>query len=311
MKNIRSSIIKEEIIKKIRLFFYRHNFHEVIVPILSEALPLEPNLYPFSTVWKTPNGDKTMYLSMSPERGIKHFLAEGIGNCFTISKSFRNIEQSGSLHSPEFLMLEWYREKASYKDIMADIEKLFIDLCPERELFYNNERIIFKKKFPVFSLKELFKKYLHTELEKIIIDEGLLFEVADKMGYQTKKATWTQIYDQLFVNEIENKLPKEPLFLIDFPAKISPLCQPQKNNPIFAERFEIYIAGVEIGNGNTENTDTRSVKRLFEDQQKSTNLPMDNEFLDSLKNMGDNSFAGVGIGIDRLTMILDNKTSIE
>lgn len=294
MKNIRSSIIKEQILKKVRLFFYHRNFHEVIVPILSEALPLEPNLYPFSTAWKTPSGDKTMYLSMSPERGIKKFLSEGIGNCFAISKSFRNIERSGSLHSPEFLMLEWYREKASYKDIMADIEKLFIDLCPEGELFYNNKRIIFKKKFPVFSLKELFKKYLDINLEKVASDEKFLSN-----------------YDQLFVNSIESKLPHEPIFLVDFLSHLSPLCQPQKNNPIFAERFELYIAGIEIGNGNTENTDIRSIQRLFEDQQKSTNLPIDNQFLDSLKKMRHNSYAGVGIGIDRLAMILDNKTSIE
>ncbi len=293
MKNIRSSIIKEQILKKIRLFFYRHNFHEVIVPILSDALPLEPNLYPFSTVWKTPNGDKTMYLSMSPERGIKRFLAEGIGNCFTISKSFRNIEQAGSLHLPEFLMLEWYREKASYNDIMADIEKLLIDLCPEGELFYNNERIIFKKNFPVFSLKELFKKYLDINLEKVASDEKFLSN-----------------YDQLFVNSIESKLPHEPIFLVDFLSRLSPLCQPQKNNQIFAERFEFYMAGIEIGNGNTENTDIESLKRLFENQQKSINLPIDKEFLESLKKMGNNSYAGVGIGIDRLAMILSNETSI-
>lgn len=310
MKNIRSSIIEEQIIKKIRRFFYRRNFHEVIVPILNEALPLEPNLYPFSTIWKTPSGDKIMYLSMSPERGIKRFLSEGMGNCFSISKSFRNIERSGSLHSPEFLMLEWYREKAIYTDIMVDIEKLLIDLCPSKQLLYNGEKIIFNKKFPIFSLKELFKKYLQVELEQIITNERSLFEMAKKKDYQIEKATWGEIYDQIFVNEIENKLPKEPLFLVDFPAKISPLCRPQKNNPIFAERFEFYIAGIEVGNGNTENTDIESIQKLFGSLQKSTNLPNDNEFLNSLKKMGNDSYAGVGIGIDRLAMILGNETSI-
>lgn len=274
MKNIRSSIAEEQIIKRIRSFFYRHNFHEVIVPMLNDTLPSEPNLYPFSTVWKTNNGDKTMYLPMSPERGIKRLLAEGIGNCFSISKSFRNIEQSGSLHSPEFLMLEWYREDAVYTDIMADVEKLFINFG-------------FKEKWPVFSLKELFRKYLNIELEKVINDE-----------------IWAQNYDQLFVNEIESKLPKEPLFLIDFPAKISPLCKPQKNNPIFAERFEFYISGIEIGNGNTENTDVESVRKVFESQRALTNLPIDEDFLTSLKIMNKKSYAGVGIGIDRLAMVL-------
>jgi len=282
MKNIRSSIIKERILKKIRLFFYRRNFHEVIVPILSETLPLEPNLFPFSTTWKTIDGEKKLYLAMSPERGIKKMLAQGIGNCFAISKSFRNLENSGSLHQPEFLILEWYRENAVYTDIMTDVEKLFVNFG-------------FKKNWPVLSLKKLFQKYLNLDLEKAIANDELFLKD----------------YDQLFVNEIESKLPKTPIFLVDFPAKVSPLCRPQKYNPAFAERFEFYINGIEIGNGNTENTDVGLVRKLFEDQRVLTGLPIDEEFLDSLNKMNGNQYAGVGIGIDRLAMILDNETSIE
>ncbi|MFA5770481.1 MAG: amino acid--tRNA ligase-related protein [Patescibacteria group bacterium] len=283
MKNIQSSIIREKIIKDIRSFFYERDFHEVIPDMLNKSLPLEPNLFPFSTTWKTFTGEKTFYLPMSPERGIKKMLAQGIGNCFAISKSFRNLERSGSLHNPEFLMLEWYREDAVYTDIMADVEKLFAYLKPN----------VFNKKWPVFSIKKLFKKYLGLELEKAIND-----------------ITWAQNYDQLFVNEIESKLPKEPLFLIDFPTRLSPLCKPQKNNPIFAERFECYISGVEIGNGNTENTDVKSIRKVFENQQALKNLPIDEEFLASLKIMNRKSYAGVGIGIDRLAMVFNNESSI-
>ncbi|MEK7177727.1 MAG: amino acid--tRNA ligase-related protein [Patescibacteria group bacterium] len=283
MKNIQPYLIKEEIIKAIRSFFYEQDFHEVIPDMLNEALPLEPNLSPFSTTWKTSTGEKTFYLPMSPERGIKKMLAQGIGNCFSISKSFRNLERLGSLHNPEFLMLEWYREDAVYTDIMADVEKFFAYLKPN----------VFNKKWSVFSLKELFKKYLNINLEKAISDP-----------------TWAQNYDQLFVNEIESKLPEEPLFLIDFPARLSPLCKPQKNNPIFAERFECYIKGIEIGNGNTENTDVKSLRKVFENQQALKKLPIDEEFLTSLKIMGKKSYAGVGIGIDRLAMVFNNETSI-
>lgn len=283
MKNIRSSIIREKIIKDIRSFFYERDFHEVIPNILNDAVPLEPNLHPFSTIWKKSNEVKTFYLPMSPERGIKKMLARGIGSCFAISKSFRNLEGSSSLHNPEFLMLEWYRENAVYTDIMDDVEKLFAYLRPD----------LFNKKWPVFSLKELFKKYLGLELEKAINDP-----------------TWVQNYDQLFVNKIESKLPKEPLFLVDFPTRLSPLCKPQKNNPIFAERFECYIKGIEIGNGNTENTDVKSVRKVFESQQALTNLPIDEDFLKYLKIMDKKSYAGVGIGIDRLAMIFNDESSI-
>jgi lysyl-tRNA synthetase class 2 len=237
---------------------------------------------------------------MSPERGIKNMLAQGMGNCFAISKSFRNLERSGSLHSPEFLMLEWYRKDATYENIMDDVEKLFSYLKPA----------VFNKKWPVFSLKKLFEEYLGINLEKAINDEKILFELATKKGYQTAGFTWTQIYDQLFISEIELKLPKYPLFLIDFPSRISPLCKPKKNNPDFAERFECYVNGIEIGNGNNENTNVTSVIKVFESQEKLTNLPIDEEFLSSLKMMNKNSYAGVGIGLDRLVMILNNETSI-
>lgn len=275
MKTIQSSIAREKIIKKIRTFFYSNNFHEVIPDILNEALPLEPNLSPFTTQWKTIKENKTIYLSMSPERGIKKMLAEGIGNCFAISKSFRNLEQSGSLHFPEFLMLEWYRKDAIYSDIMTDVENLF-------SLFG------FKKNWPIFSLQDLFKKYAEINLEKAIMNDELFFDS----------------YEQIFVNKIESQLPKCPLFLVDFPSRVSPLCKPQKSNPNFAERFELYINGIEIGNGNTENTNVKSVRKMFERERKKTGLPIDEEFLSFLEKMNKKSYAGIGIGIDRLAMVL-------
>ncbi|MFA6081430.1 MAG: amino acid--tRNA ligase-related protein [Patescibacteria group bacterium] len=281
MNNVQSLIVREEIIKTIRSFFYKQNFHEVIPDILNDTLPSEPNLFPFSTVWKTQESEKTYFLPMSPERSIKKMLAQDIGNCFAISKSFRNLEGSGSLHKPEFLMLEWYRENAVYTDIMSDVEKLFVNFG-------------FKKNWPVLSLKKLFQKYLDLDLEKTITNNKLFFKD----------------YDQLFVNEIESKLPKTPLFLIDFPSKISPLCKPQKNNPVFAERFECYISGIELGNGNTENTDAKSLRKIFKREQRLTSLPIDEEFLDSLKTMSKKSYAGVGIGIERLVMVLNNRSSI-
>lgn len=281
MNNVQSSINKEEVIKSIRSFFYKQNFHEVIPDILNDTLPSEPNLTPFSTIWKTQGSNKTYFLPMSPERGIKKLLAQGIGNCFAISKSFRNLERPGSLHLPEFLMLEWYRENAVYADIMSDVEKLFVNFG-------------FKKNWPVLSLKKLFKKYLDLDLEKAIANNKLFLKD----------------YDQLFVNKIESKLPKTPLFLVDFPSKISPLCKPQNNSPLFAERFECYISGIEIGNGNTENTDTESLRKIFAQEQKRTKLPIDEDFLNSLKMMSKKSYAGVGIGVDRLVMVLNNQSSI-
>jgi lysyl-tRNA synthetase class 2 len=315
---MRNYIIRENIIKATRQFFYDCDFHEVIPQVLNTALPLEPNLYPFITTWKTRTGNKQLFLPLSPERSIKRMLALGIGNCFALAKSFRNLEQEGSQHLPEFLMLEWYRKHADYTDIMNDAEQLlsFINeylshALGVKKITYHNEKIIVNKKWKTYSLAELFHTYAHVDLKKIIEDDEFLFAHAKKRGYIVDGATWGEVFDQLFVNEIESELPHEPLFLIDFPSRVSPLCRQKKDNPLFAERFELYIAGVEIANGNTENTDCDYVRKTFEAESKITHMPIDEEFLRSLAKMNDSTYAGIGLGVDRLAMLFSNETSIQ
>ncbi|MFH0772945.1 MAG: amino acid--tRNA ligase-related protein [bacterium] len=302
MKKIEKYLIREKIIKTIREFFYRQNFHEVIVPLLNTALPLEPNLRPFITTQKSRDTDRTYYLAMSPERGIKNMLAQGMGDCFAISKSFRNYEQVGTLHMNEFIMLEWYRKGVAYTAIMNDVEQLLTEIDKKMR----NTAQLQKNHLQRVSLNDLFEKRIGINLDTLITDEKLLWEVAKKKGYKTTGATWEELYDQLFVNEIESTFSHEAFFLIDFPARISPLCKTDHKNPHFAERFELYIHGIEMGNGNTENTDTTSIQKLFEKESKKTGMPLDEQFLASLEQMKDTTYAGVGIGIDRLTMLYTN-----
>ena len=144
-----------------------------------------------------------------------------------------------------------------------------------------------------------------------IIDDDALFYHAKKKGYIVDGATWGQLFDQLFVNEIESELPLEPLFITDFPSRISPLCKQKKDDSLFAERFELYIGGMELANGNSENTDYEYVKKIFETENKRTHMPIDEEFLNSLKKMSDSNYAGIGMGIDRLTVLFSNESSIQ
>lgn len=318
MNSVTPYIIRENIIKATRQFFYDCDFHEIIPQILNTALPLEANLYPFSTTWKTRAGDKKLYLPLSPERSIKRMLAHGMGNCFAIAKSFRNLEQEGSQHLPEFLMLEWYRKQADYKDIMTDTEQLLSFMSSFlthslhiKTISYHGKKIDLSKKWKTYSLDELFRTYAKINLQDIIEDDELLFSLAKKRGYITEGATWSELYDQLFVNEIESELPYEPLFLIDFPSRISPLCKQKKEDSHFAERFELYIAGMEVGNGNTENTDYEYVHKTFKTENAKTGMPIDTEFLTSLKKMDDNTYAGIGMGIDRLTMLFSGVSTIQ
>ncbi len=304
MKQLSYYIFREKIINLIRTFFQKQGFHEFITPVLNDSIPLEPNIFPFTT--------EEYYLSTSPEKNLKKMLALGIEKCFSIGHSFRNLEASGPLHSPEFLMLEWYRKNANYKDIMNDVEKLIGYIY--KQIYKNHFNIL--KYCNRLSLVDLFNKYCRLGLKEVILSDRKLFDYAKKRGYQIKQATWSQLYDQIFVNEIESHLPKEPCFLIDFPARISPLCKPKENESHLAERFELYINGVELANGNTENTNVKSILKVFKTEQSSRTSrkspiapnspipPIDHNFLNSLKKMQNASYAGVGLGIERFVRIL-------
>jgi elongation factor P--(R)-beta-lysine ligase len=301
--NLEPIFIREKIIKTCRAFFDEQGFHEVITPTLNNSLPLEPNLYSFTTQWNTIHGSKDLYLSTSPESGLKKMMAEGIGNCYAISKSFRNLEQSGNQHNPEFLMLEWYRENATYHDIMKDTQDLMIHIgFPPTE-------------WQTFSLPQLFKEYAEIP-SHILFDDQQFYATAEKKGYNTTNASWGELFDQIFLNEIEPKLPSTPFFLTDFPARTSPLCTSQKENPQLAERFEVYMSGIEVGNGNTENTNAQKILSHFQEEEQKRKAkglpthPIDMEFVNTLQKLNGKSIAGIGMGIDRIAMILSNSEKI-
>ncbi len=296
----------EQVLKAIREFFYRKNFHEVVVPILHTSLPLEPNIYAFQI--------GKYFLPTSPEATLKKAIAKGIGNCFAIGSTFRNLEGSGKLHKPEFLMLEWYREDADYRKIMEE--------CRDLILFLNQLRkggpckANLAGEWRKLSMVDLFKKYAKLELEEIIDDKKII-TIAQKKRYRVRDASWEQIFNQIFLNEIEPHLPQEPFFLIDYPAKISPLCQPQKARPFEAERFELYMDGIEIANGNTENTDAEGILRSMKKEEKYRKRmgilspPIDMEFIEALRKMKGRSYAGIGLGVERLAMVLEGVSDID
>src|SRR3989339_2032850 len=122
-KLLKTYFIRERVIQTIRDFFKKGGFHEVFTPIMVPVPSIEPNLEVFETQLRTSKGLKRKsFLIMSPEFSIKKLLASGIGNCFEITKCFRNEEEVSRLHNPEFTMLEWYRVGANYKDIIRDLK---------------------------------------------------------------------------------------------------------------------------------------------------------------------------------------------
>ncbi len=379
LTDLQPFLTKERVIKSIRQFFDTQDFHEVLTPVLQSAVPLEPTIYPFSTVWQTIDEDQRLFLATSPERYLKRMLSLGLDNCYAIGHSFRNLENTGYQHQPEFLMLEWYRKNADYNTIMTDVERLIGQLVDQANitqaqtakaktaqtvnaktmteqvatrqalvktpansknlaLVYQGKLIDFTPPFPRVSLDLLWKKHIGISIADITSDDQLE-EFAQRNGYSTEHATWEQLFNQIFLNEIEPHLPHESFFLIDFPARISPLCKPREDAPHLAQRFELYIAGIEIGNGNTEETDSAKVQTIFEQERVAREKdrfvqetepagraladgstkhdgdfaapPIDTEFLSALAHMHSHQYAGIGLGVERLVMILADVADIK
>ncbi len=309
-------LVLEKTIKAMRSFFDQKNFSEVTVPVLQNAVPLEPTITPFTSTWKTNKGEQELYLATSPEKYLKQMMALGLGNCYGIGHSFRNLESAGRHHHPEFLMLEWYREDADYQQIMTDVEELLASciravghVTTEPTIEYQGEVLSIKSPFPRVSLAELFEDTLRISYESIVTNEQLK-SVASQRGYTVADATWEQLFNQIFLNEIEPHFGKQPFFLTEFPARISPLCQRNAQNPLVAERFELYIAGIELANGNSEETDAGKVSSVFEQERLERiakgqpAAKIDTEFINALDQLAGRQLAGVGLGVERLAMLL-------
>ncbi len=325
--NWQAFFIREQVIKAVRSFFDLQKFHEVDIPVLQEALPLEPTLYAFQTQWQKLAGKQTLYLPLSPETALKKMLAAGIGNCYALGKTFRNLEANGPTHNPEFLMLEWYRENVAMKQIMADTQALVLFVKEKTDQFlgrptssvlnFAGQSYDLAQTWPKLSLEQLFKELAHLEIKEVLSLEALSKAAAQK-NYAVEDATWEQLFNQIFVNEIEPHLPTQAFFLVDFPAQISPLCKPNAQKPYLANRFEIYLAGLELGNGNDEQTNVEVIKKYF-DQEKTyrqgqqLNLPpLDQDFLQALEILATKqiNYAGIGLGVDRLAMIMADQQSL-
>lgn len=282
-------LVREKVIDAIRYFFKDQKFREVFTPTLVPVPSIEPNLEVFKTQLRTSRGVKRDgYLIMSPEFSIKKLLAAGIGNCFEIAKCFRNSEEVSPLHNPEFTMLEWYRINADYKDIMADFEQLFISIIGSKKLTYQGKIYDLSTPWPRISVADAFQKFAGKDVLK----------ESDEDFYKT------------FFNEIEPALAKskKPFFIYDYPISQASLSRPKPQDQRFAERFEVFLAGVELGNCFSELIDAKAQLARFEkdlkEREKSgkTIYPIDTDLIEALKS-GLPVVSGIAVGVDRLIML--------
>lgn len=314
--------VREEVFNTIRTFFSQQGFHEVETPLLVERASTETYLEFFETKLTRANGQqKTGYLTTSPEYAMKKLLVAGLPKLFQICKSFRNGEGTSSRHNPEFTILEWYRADADYNVIMADCEALFRELVrkikKEKEFSYQGKKYNISKNFIRLSVAEAFEKYAQISADQLVSPVGLLARYQEK-GYQrTTETDWEAAYNQIFLNEIEPKLAEfdQPVFLYDYPVQQAALSRVKTSDPRFAERFEWYLGGIELGNAFSELTDAaEQEQRLRQDVafRKATgrnNAAIDEDFIDALK-AGMPEAGGIAVGVDRLVMLLADTSTI-
>lgn len=316
--------IKEFTVQYIRQFFINKKFHEIETPTLLPKIPIEPNLYPLKTVWQERKTD--FYLPTSPESSLKKVIAKGIGNCFTISKVFRDLENIGPTHNLEFSMLEWYEMNKTHHDIAKTTQELILNCYhyilkkQNKELTnilsYQNQNIDLSSPWYEFTLSQLFWEYANIDLSKNLETDSII-KTAKNKGYNIDGVnTWEPLYTQIFINEIESKLPLDkPVVIFDYPTKLSPLCKKCPDSLGFSQRFEFYIGGMEIGNAYTELTDSQELEKNFIKEtkdRKENNLPThpyDKEFVKAVGKMPE--CAGIGLGVDRLAMLFNNSQNIE
>ncbi len=282
--------LRARMVQAIRRFFVENDYLEVETPHIIPAPPPETHIDAVSV--------GSGYLHTSPEVCMKRLLAAGIPNLFQISKCFR-ADERGAFHLPEFTLLEWYRTGIEYHTLMDECRELILWIANTLGLGgtirYQGREIDLEGSWSRISIKEAFDRYASVSL---------------------KTAMKKEHFDEIMVQEIEPHLISEgPTFLYDYPAEFAALARLKANNPEFAERFELYIGGLELANGFSELTDAREQRARFEKEgQKRFDLgkecyPMPEKFLNSLEYMPE--AAGVAVGVDRLTMIFADRPLID
>jgi lysyl-tRNA synthetase class 2 len=319
--------VRARTVAAVRRFFAERDFLEVETPCLQVSPGLEPHLRAFRTVLEEPfgQGDAELWLHTSPEFAMKKLLVAGLPRLFQMARCFRNGERSAT-HHPEFVMLEWYRAGASYTDLMDDCEGLLraaAEAAGVREARWRDRSCDLFAPWERLSVAEAFARHAGIDLLATAVpaeapDPEALAAEARRLGLSPGGAdTWEDLFFRIFLEFVEPRLGVgAPTFLHDYPVSMAALSRRKDSDPRLAERFELYVAGLELANAFGELTDAEEQRRRFEaDMDRKERLyghryPIDGDFLAALA-FGMPESAGIALGVDRLVMLLAGADRIE
>ena len=312
VKNI--FLARSKIISAMREFLDKKGFTEVEIPTLQNIYG-GANAKPFKTHINAWNLD--LYLSISPELYLKKLIVGGYEKVYTIAKNFRN-EGVDKTHNPEFTGMECYWSGADYNDMMSLTEDIYeyivMKVLGTTDLEYQGTKISLKKPWKRMTMYEALIHYAKIDVEKLSDNE--IYDLLDQNNIEYKlDLTSRGLAIALLFEELCEKNLIQPVFITDHPKETSPLCKLKRGNHDLIERFEPYINTWEIGNAYSELTDPILQRKLLEEQAERGRggdeeaQQMDEDFLRSIE-YGLPPTGGLGLGVDRMVMILTNAISI-
>ena len=300
-------ITRARVISEARRFLDAEGFIEVETPVL-QPLYGGAAARPFTTHHNAL--DRTLYLRIATELYLKRLIVGGLERVYEIGKDFRN-EGLSHKHNPEFTMLEWYEAYADYEDVAARAERLVAHVAAQ--IGYAGEIDL----MPPWRRETLAGAILDRTGVDILAHrerDALAAEMSARGMVVPPGDTWPQLVDELLSKHVEPTLI-EPIFLLDYPVELSPFAKRHRSQPGLVERFEAYIGGMEVANAFSELNDPDEQRRRFEEAQRHAAAgdeeaqPYDEAFIQALEQ-GMPPTGGIGIGIDRLVMIMTGHRSI-
>lgn len=303
---------RSTIIDSVRQTLRANRFHEVETPVL-HAVAGGAAARPFVTHHNAM--DMELYLRIALELHLKRLMVGGIERVYEIGRVFRN-EGVDATHNPEFTMIEIYQAYGNYETMMDLTEQIVVNalkaignslIIPWGDA---GDQIDLTPPWPRRKYADLFREHAGCDMS----DTAAVEAVAKKFGIETAGVHPDVIINEVFEKTVEDHL-SGPVFVIDYPASICPLTKRKQSDPAIAERFELYIRGMELANAYTELNDPRLQEELFRTQlaglaAEDSMAKMDHDFVKALK-VGMPPAGGLGIGIDRLVMLLTNSHAIK
>jgi lysyl-tRNA synthetase class 2 len=310
----RVAVLRSRILRAMRGFLDARGFLEVETPVL-QPLYGGAAARPFTTHHNT--YDQQLYLRISDELYLKRLVAGGLDRVYEIGHNFRN-EGVSRKHNPEFTMMECYQAYADYRDMMelteAMVESIAREVLGVTRLEYQGREIDLAGPWPRVPLCEAIERATAVNVLDAP-DVGSLREAVRSRGLEPGDApTWAKLVDDLFSAHVEPGLI-EPIFVTDYPLELSPLAKRSPDDPRLVERFEPFIAGMEVGNAFSELNDPEDQRARLEGQLEARQAgdeeahPMDEDYLRALEH-GLPPTGGLGIGVDRLVMILSDAPNL-